>query len=597
MTKVRILSVVFGLAVAGLASVAPAAMQTDAAVAAAANPGRLREIAAMLPEHPQWPLEHTKGSSRVADACFNGLPDTSDDSYLGYSRTGKRWPYQSDYFQLTEYMLHCAAVYADTNDRKYLVKACEILNVLCKLKSWCLPAHDTDLSIFNGQTVRIDLGSSSTTCMIAETLVLLKGKIPAELEQRVRAELDRRSFAVYREIRNATKVSGPQLKGNFWFYTKSNWNAVCHANMIVAALALIEDRNERAAYVEAGERGMRFFLESFLDDGYCTEGMGYWNYGYGHFLKLVFAVKKATGDKVDYSRSPRAPRALAYAFGYRLDERHCPSFADGGGGQPGSKYLEQGCQLWPQFKKIQEGELSLRDFFPCAMVYVGRSSRMQIGLKGGNNNELHNHNDIGSWTLVVDGVEIAGDPGHEEYTAKTFGPHRYESQLLNSYGHPVPVIAGDLQGTGARYCGSVVETNFTDKTDSFTLDLSAAYPMVDKKLGTCRRKLELLRKKDHDRITIADILSVKRKIAFETPFVTSGKCTMAADRQSFTVEKSEGPRSATIKVKVGVKAGEAKWHLEEKSIPNPGKPDVHRIAVVFDEPVDKAMVGWRISPQ
>ena len=577
--------------------VSPAAMQTDAAKADSANPGRLRDIAAMLPEHAGWPLEHTQSSARIVSEALNGpLPDCSDDCYCGYSRTGSRAPYQGNFFKRTGYLVHCAAAVAERNDRDCLKKAIEILNLLCEQKSWSLPAHDTDLAIFNGQTIRIDLGSSEATKDIAESLVLLKGKIPPELDQRVRAEIDRRTFAVYRDIRNAKQTGGKALKGNFWFYTRSNWCAVCHGNVVIAALTLIEDKKERAAYVEAAERGMRFFLESFLDDGYCTEGMGYWNYGYGHFLDLVFAVKKVTGGKVDYSQSPRARRALAYAFGYRLDAWHCPSFADGGGGSPGKRYLEMGVELWPDFKKVLEGDLLPRDLFPNAMVYVGRSSRMQIGLKGGNNDELHNHNDVGSWTLTVDGVEIAGDPGHEEYTAKTFGPHRYESQLLNSYGHPVPVVAGDLQGTGASYHAAIVETNFTDKIDTFALDLSTAYPMVAKKLGSLRRKLELRRRKDHDVLTIADFLSAKRKIPFESPFVTLGDYTMGKDRKSFTVTRSEGSRNASIKVQVGVKADGAAWHLEEKTLPNPGRPDVKRIAVVFDEPVDTASVGWRIRP-
>lgn len=50
--------------------------------------------------------------------------------------------------------------------------------------------------------------------------------------------------------------------------------------MVRAALETIGDRNDRALFVEAAERGSRFFLAGFLDDGYCTEGSGYWKGAY-----------------------------------------------------------------------------------------------------------------------------------------------------------------------------------------------------------------------------------------------------------------------------------------------------------------------------
>jgi hypothetical protein len=45
------------------------------------------------------------------------------------------------------------------------------------------------------------------------------------------------------------------------------------------------------------------------------------------------------------------------------------------------------------------------------------------------------------------------EPGVETYTARTFSRRRYESQLLSSFGHPVPVVAVKLQRTGALRAG------------------------------------------------------------------------------------------------------------------------------------------------
>ena len=40
---------------------------------------------------------------------------------------------------------------------------------------------------------------------------------------------------------------------------------------------------------------------------------------------------------------------------------------------------------------------------------------------------------------------IALDAGGEDYTSRTFSSRRYESQALNSFGHPVPRVAGAMQ--------------------------------------------------------------------------------------------------------------------------------------------------------
>jgi hypothetical protein len=43
-----------------------------------------------------------------------------------------------------------------------------------------------------------------------------------------------------------------------------------------------------------------------------------------------------------------------------------------------------------------------------------------MAIKGGNNGESHNHNDVGSFIIYTDGEPLFIDPGVGEYTAKTF---------------------------------------------------------------------------------------------------------------------------------------------------------------------------------
>jgi hypothetical protein len=102
-------------------------------------------------------------------------------------------------------------------------------------------------------------------------------------------------------------------------------------------------------------------------------------------------------------------------------------------------------------------------------------------MKGGHNAEHHNHNDVGSYVVALAGQTPLVDPGAEVYTARTFGPNRYQSAVLNSFGHPVPRVAGTLQATGRAAAARVLKAEFTDPRDTLVLDLSAAYPVKELK--------------------------------------------------------------------------------------------------------------------
>ena len=561
----------------------------------APNQARIAEIATKLPSAPQWAEDGIDAAANVkrADALLKeAVPDCADKLYLMFTQNGNRTEYEKPYFLRGKNLECLAATESKEGKGKYLEKVVEYLNAICSERCWTMPAHDTKLINFNGTGITIDLGAAHRSHTLARVLVLLKGRLPADVEAKVRAELERRIFAIYRKT--AKDSADPRkLNGNWWFFCRSNWNAVCHSAVVRAALAVIPDAKVRAEFVEGAERGMKFFLESFLEDGYCTEGGGYWNYGYGNFLDLVLAVKRATGGFVDYSRLPRAKEAMEYGYGYRLVPGICPNFADGGASSPSVKLLKIGPELWPEFAPLVEGKLTERTFFPCAQVYIGRSERLAFAIKGGNNAELHNHNDIGSWTLVADGIEVAGDPGGEVYTARTFSKDRYVSKVLNSYGHPVPKIAGELQKTGAAYKGKILKNEFSAKSDRFDIDLSGAYECTKDWPGAIVRETHFNRAKS--RLTLVDRLNSRKNAPFESAIVTYADVQKGSNGKTLLLEmkSKDGKKSVTVKVEIGVKGGD--WYLEEELIENPGRRTAKRIAVVFDKPVKEATIGWRFS--
>ena len=109
-----------------------------------------------------------------------------------------------------------------------------------------------------------------------------------------------------------------------------------------------------------------------------------------------------------------------------------------------------------------------------ARTTAGSADGLFLAVKGGHNREHHNHNDVGTYVVALAGKAPFLDPGREEYTGRTFSSQRYESNVLNSYGHPVPRVAGKLQSQGRSAAVRVVETVFTDEMDTVA-DLAERY--------------------------------------------------------------------------------------------------------------------------
>ena len=92
-------------------------------------------------------------------------------------------------------------------------------------------------------------------------------------------------------------------------------------------------------------------------------------------------------------------------------------------------------------------------------------------LKGGHNAENHNHNDVGSCIIFVDGMPGIIDIGVETYTRKTFSYQRYEIWTMQSQYHNVPTINGKMQQPGREYCASDVRYSMTDGNVTFSVDI------------------------------------------------------------------------------------------------------------------------------
>jgi hypothetical protein len=540
------------------------------------DPARVKEIAAWLDASPS-PALYARVSDRAAWAVAAplasnailaaerqvaaGLTPFSEEAFLEYTRTGKRTA-DGVYYRRIRYLRDLILAECIENKGRFLPPLEAALKDFSGMKTWLLSACDGSLQNYRGEIVEIDLASAAHALLYAAALSGLGERLTPQTKASLQAELRRRIFDPYRGwVTNASR------SGLSWWMTGiNNWNAVCHAGVVLAALSSLPTAEERAFFVHGAELGMPYFWSGIPDDGYCTEGIGYWGYGFGNFVLLASAVKAATKGKLDWFDS--AKTAAVGRFGARMElmPGRYPAYADCHPSARPSEWIMHYMarlydppalsawsnapsdatdpQTWfltsspvsPYFKaaaypalRVAAGD-RLRDFYPIAGILNCRpgdpaaSNAIAVSLKGGHNAEEHNHNDLGSFVVSTRRAPfpLLVDPGSEVYTRDTFSAKRYESKAHNSYGHSVPVVDGTYQRTGREAQARILESNFSMAEDRFALDLTSAYEDEVPALKSLVRRFTYARA-GGGALTVSDALRAEEPVSYGTGLITFGK--------------------------------------------------------------------------
>lgn len=600
--------------------------------AAPLDAARVAEIAGMLPPQPVGPgkpisdreawgaLAATEAASdlirRAEGLLAEPLPDQPDDLFLEFSRTGNRTNWQNVSGRRRGRLGPLVIAECLEDQGRFIPALEQLITALCAERTWVMPAHDGNLTNFRGESVDIDLASSNLGWQLAIADWLLGAKLSPPVRELLRANVRRRI------LDPALAMICGERPPNWWLLTTNNWNAVCLAGVTGAALALAETPEERAEFVAAAEKFSRNFLAGFPADGYCTEGLGYWNYGFGHYVLLAETIWQATGGQLDLFALPEVKMPAQFGARIEIIGGVSPAFADCSvTARPDATTmwyvnrrlglgLAQYAELDPRWVmgSLTSGLLflfdnsaagasptsdapgtELRTWFDQAGVLIGRPAadsqcRLGVALKGGHNNEHHNHNDLGSFVVVVGDRPVLLDPGAEVYTARTFSSRRYESNLLNSFGHPVPVVAGKLQPAGAQWRATVVRAEFTDAADTLELDLSHAYDVPELKTLT---RTFVYSRAEAGSLTVTDHVVFTSPQTFETALLTLGGWLRLSENRLFAYDREQA-------VAVDIEST-ASYELDETRILEDGAQPF-RMAIRLVEPVGEASITLRITP-
>lgn len=165
----------------------------------------------------------------------------------------------------------------------------------------------------------------------------------------------------------------------------------------------------------------------------------------------------------------------------------------------------------------------LRTFYPVAGILVERprdNAGLAFTIKAEGDGP-HNHNDVGSYAIGLGSAQPAGEPGGPAYyTSQTFSKDRFLSKLLNSYGHPVPVVDGHLQRNSLKVKAPVLSTHFTENEDNMTIDMTDAYDAPA--LKHLQRQVSYSRE-GKGSVDIVDSYDVEGTIPVEEAITTHGQ--------------------------------------------------------------------------
>lgn len=484
------------------------------------------------------------------------IPVLRRSAYRRFRRTGDRDPQQQQMFgRMRQTQQTALALWLD-HPAAHVDDLQDLLWAWCDTWTWVMAAHEAHGAV--------DLAATAIAGMLAEIVAVLDDRLEDEVKDRVKAETRRRVL----------EPAVNPLRPAHWWTVRNNWNHVCNANLIITALYLLDHPHVLAGYIHPLIGRLGYAIDGFADDGGCLEGPGYWDYGFGHFLDAAVALHHRTGGKLNLMDHPKIRRICEYPLAAVLEGPHRTTFADARDGyfhadnalkinrffklpqlytlvpRHGDRSVKFDTwralalvrQAWPKAPQATAAaDYWLPDLGQAVLRTARGSRRAVLAALAGHNGVPHNHNDVGSFIYLRGGHVFLTDPGAPRYTAKTFGPRRYEILLCRSRGHCVPVINGREQAPGSRYRGRLsVQGLNTAGAKAAEIEMTAAY--ADKTLTALQRRLEL---DARGGLTIRDRYEFSRTPrSLEEAFVTWQPAAVLGGRRAVRI--GSGPSTVTL---------------------------------------------------
>lgn len=479
--------------------------------------------------------------------------------------TGDRTIYQKTYYERRG-MLATSAVLAliFPEEQKYLDFLQDIVFAICDEYTWCIPAHQPKLEENNKWY--IDLFAAETSFALAETYTLLGDRLDPLIRERIKYEINER-------------IVNSFLSDTYFWWEKctNNWAAVCGGSVGCTLMLMRPD-----VFTEVKSRldtTMETFLSGFKNDGYCLEGTGYWHYGFGYFITYADMLKTFTDGKEDYFKRDKVRTISTFIQKMYLSGISCVSFADSGCNlkyhlgtlhylkktypddikvfSPEFSYVRDACYRFAllirsatwldeeSYKNFSTNDVNAEYYADESEWYVKRTESYGFAAKAGNNNEHHNHNDVGTFIFAKNGKHIITDMGNGVYSRQYFrADTRYEMIECSSLGHNVPHFSDNVkQGFGSQF----VSSDVSYEPGRFSMDIAGAY--TDSSVKSVKRTFLA----SDDCVKLTDVFDYtgegeifERLVSFIEPEIFDGKIKIDCAEIAFNAEKCKVSVTKTV---------------------------------------------------
>lgn len=180
-------------------------------------------------------------------------------------------------------IISLALAYRLFNDKRFLDRAKQELLQLATLKDW-------------GVGHFLDVGEASLAAGIG--LDWLYNELTATERKTVANAIKSNALLPSLQVQESNNNS-TWVNGNF------NWNPVCHAGLIVGALAIAEfEPILSKQIIDRGVKNIPIAGDAYSPDGAFAEGPSYWSYGTSFYVFAIEALRSAFGYSSGLEKVP-----------------------------------------------------------------------------------------------------------------------------------------------------------------------------------------------------------------------------------------------------------------------------------------------------
>lgn len=457
------------------------------------------------------------------EACLSSpYPILTATDFMTFSRTGDREAYQEKLFSKRIALNNLVLAECVENQGRFLDDILNGIYSICGETAWYLPAHNSYIRNTPGLLL------PDVTRPILELFSAETGAILATVDYLLHDVLDQISPFICTMIQDnlERRIFTPYLTEHFWWMgdghsPMNNWTVWCTQNVLLASfLGNYLDMERKTAIFQKACQSADYFLAEYGDDGCCDEGAQYYRHA-GLCLFGTMEILNGITDSaflplyenskirniaayimnvhvdgpyyINFSDcSPIAGRCNAreFLFGKRVNHDSLTRFAAADYQASVDPLLTQEHNLFYRLQTVfahkemmayeENPQIDYADlYYDSVGLFLARDDRYCLAVKAGDNDDSHNHNDTGSFTIYKDGKPLFIDVGVEKYTKKTFSPNRYEIWTMQSQYHNLPSFGEEpriMQMNGPDYHASAVSCQLGNDCSHINLDLAGAYP-------------------------------------------------------------------------------------------------------------------------